>query len=349
MSGRRRALLATAVCASTSSALGQWAPCGAGAGDCYKPHPDGGCIQTACCELVCDYEPLCCEAAWDEVCVEAATELCVGIACPNPGSCLEPHENPGCDDESCCDFACLLDRFCCDVSWDRLCVERTELLCGLGPCAIEVPDDAIPEGEFCYERVNDGCSLTEPAWGSLAAGLTIVGKWTTNGPRDIDSYRLVGPIATVRFRPEFPGQLVLIRGECEGAIEVLAVTTTSPCTEAELPIALQWTGDPTLTLVVSGGTIRGELRRAFACNEIDPENPPSPDDPPPPDPPFERRYLLAAESICAAADLDGDCVVGGADLAILLANWGTDNPLGDLNGSGEIDGADLTLLLANWG
>jgi hypothetical protein len=46
-------------------------------------------------------------------------------------------------------------------------------------------------------------------------------------------------------------------------------------------------------------------------------------------------------------DLNGDGVVSGADLGILLANWGTPGP-GDLNGDGNVDGADLGALLANW-
>ena len=49
------------------------------------------------------------------------------------------------------------------------------------------------------------------------------------------------------------------------------------------------------------------------------------------------------------ADLDGDGVVGGADLTILLGVWNTSGPLGDLDGSGFVDGSDLTRLLADWG
>lgn len=48
------------------------------------------------------------------------------------------------------------------------------------------------------------------------------------------------------------------------------------------------------------------------------------------------------------ADLDGSGVVDGADLAILLAAWGTSGP-GDLDGSGVVDGADLAIVLAAWG
>jgi hypothetical protein len=49
------------------------------------------------------------------------------------------------------------------------------------------------------------------------------------------------------------------------------------------------------------------------------------------------------------ADLSGDNTVNGADLAILLASWGTPNSPADLSGDGNVDGADLAVLLANWG
>lgn len=47
-------------------------------------------------------------------------------------------------------------------------------------------------------------------------------------------------------------------------------------------------------------------------------------------------------------DLNGDGVVDGADLGILLGAWGTDDPFADLNGDGEVDGADLGTLLGMW-
>ncbi|MFM1822497.1 MAG: hypothetical protein RI967_763 [Planctomycetota bacterium] len=48
------------------------------------------------------------------------------------------------------------------------------------------------------------------------------------------------------------------------------------------------------------------------------------------------------------ADLNGDGLVGGADLAILLDAWGGDGPA-DLNGDGLVGGADLAILLDAWG
>lgn len=49
------------------------------------------------------------------------------------------------------------------------------------------------------------------------------------------------------------------------------------------------------------------------------------------------------------ADLDGDGLVGPADLALLLGAWGTAGPQGDLNGDGSVGAADLSILLGAWG
>ena len=48
------------------------------------------------------------------------------------------------------------------------------------------------------------------------------------------------------------------------------------------------------------------------------------------------------------ADLNGDGFVTGADLGIMLGNWGLWAP-GDLNYDGVVNGADLGMLLAAWG
>lgn len=47
-------------------------------------------------------------------------------------------------------------------------------------------------------------------------------------------------------------------------------------------------------------------------------------------------------------DLDGDGIVGAADLTILLGQWGGPGT-GDFNGNGIVDAADLTTLLGQWG
>jgi hypothetical protein len=49
-----------------------------------------------------------------------------------------------------------------------------------------------------------------------------------------------------------------------------------------------------------------------------------------------------------AGDLNGDCVVDGADLGLLLSAWGSSDEAADLNGDRTVDGADLGLLLGSW-
>lgn len=49
-------------------------------------------------------------------------------------------------------------------------------------------------------------------------------------------------------------------------------------------------------------------------------------------------------------DLDGDGIVSGADLGLLLSAWGAaPGNAADLSGDGTVNGADLGLLLSNWG
>lgn len=49
------------------------------------------------------------------------------------------------------------------------------------------------------------------------------------------------------------------------------------------------------------------------------------------------------------ADLNGDGVVNGGDLGMLLAAWGTGGTPADFDGNGAVNGADLGTLLASWG
>jgi hypothetical protein len=53
-------------------------------------------------------------------------------------------------------------------------------------------------------------------------------------------------------------------------------------------------------------------------------------------------------SLATSLDLSGDGFIGPEDLAILLALWSTDNPIGDLDLSGKVDSGDISLLLGAW-
>jgi hypothetical protein len=52
---------------------------------------------------------------------------------------------------------------------------------------------------------------------------------------------------------------------------------------------------------------------------------------------------------CCPTDLDGDGIIAGADLAMLLGAWGTNDPMFDLDGDGLVSGSDLALILGSWG
>ncbi|MCI0365957.1 MAG: S8 family serine peptidase [Phycisphaerales bacterium] len=111
-------------------------PCGdAMAGSCQVAHPNPNCDDAACCELVGDLNPFCTDpdvGVWDELCVMLANAFCMPVppydrcaAPPFTGSCFEEHGG-GCNIPACCYAVCGLDPFCCEVSWDLLCVELAE-------------------------------------------------------------------------------------------------------------------------------------------------------------------------------------------------------------------------------
>ena len=62
---------------------------------------------------------------------------------------------------------------------------------------------------------------------------------------------------------------------------------------------------------------------------------------------YEGSTVVLTFTGCSS-DLNGDAVVNGADLAMLLAAWGMPGDA-DFNGDGTINGSDLAILLASWG
>ena len=48
-------------------------------------------------------------------------------------------------------------------------------------------------------------------------------------------------------------------------------------------------------------------------------------------------------------DINGDGLVDGLDLGLLLAAWSTEDPLADIDGNGNVGVSDLLILIDNWG
>ena len=70
---------------------------------------------------------------------------------------------------------------------------------------------------------------------------------------------------------------------------------------------------------------------------------------------IDGSVASAAVSVTVAsscpADLNGDGIVTGSDLGILLGEWGTSGGSSgaDLDGDGIVSGSDLGILLGDWG
>jgi len=50
--------------------------CGTSTDSCTEVHASGGCNLPACCDTVCNFNPLCCDTAWDQGCVDQAVTSC---------------------------------------------------------------------------------------------------------------------------------------------------------------------------------------------------------------------------------------------------------------------------------
>ncbi len=162
-------------------------------GVCFTgPALDPSC--SPCVETVCAADAFCCEVEWDSLCVQEAQDLCgatcttcgngvcepgeTADSCPadcqptcahevcTPGEALEP----ACD--SCVANVCEADAFCCDVFWDRICVEEAETICGAtcDGCAHELCAVGEPLAETCDPCAQTVCDLDpyccDNAWDS---------------------------------------------------------------------------------------------------------------------------------------------------------------------------------------
>ena len=111
-----------------------------GPGDCKTPHPNPLCDDPTCCNVVCNYDPSCCELEWDSECAVLALQNCTesndtsDFNCPCEGSCFEARDpenpRPGCEDITCCIAVCRIDEACCTVDWDANCATLAQNFCG---------------------------------------------------------------------------------------------------------------------------------------------------------------------------------------------------------------------------
>ncbi len=266
-----------------------FANCSCGGVETHSCFAPGGpyCNDAACCNLVCDIDPYCCNVTWDSTCVTEANNYCLGCGGVSTGSCFETH-GPFCNDEDCCNTVCAVDGYCCNVSWDAACVNEATQMCLTGYCGAPnshscfVPGDAYCNDASCCNTV---CAIDPYCcnnnWDSLCVTEAFINCLGCGDPATGSCYATHGPA-------------------CDdwGCCQMVCSVDMFCCD-------VQWDSYcVTEAIQICGG-------------------PPCP------------------------ADLDGDGVVGPADLATLLGAWST--PFADLNGDGITGAADLAMLLGEWG
>ena len=256
---------------------------------------------------------------------------------------------------------CVADPFCCSNSWDSICVEEAEALCRTGStCADARRITTLVPSSYEYNTGYDGVPSDESSCGNgderavwrrfraPCTGAVTIDTCTefAEGPIVLSVYSSCGTqiacnegsfvqCAEARANVAFPavaGTEYLIRiGSIAGnAYGTLSVACESSCGAP---------GSGSCT-AVSAGTGCSD---AACCGTVCVNDPYCCD--------------VSWDSLCAAeaskwcsrpGDIDGDGDIDGADLAVILTNWGLGG-VSDINGDGITNGSDLAVILANWG
>ncbi len=131
-----------------------------GEGDCCENNGSPGCDDAAIQACACGIDSFCCDTTWDGICVGIASNDC-DAPCDGGSTggsmnedCCTAQDTPGCTDPAIEACVCALDPFCCDNTWDPMCVGRVgNDLCG--PSCM--PDDA--DGQCCTNNGTPGCEV----------------------------------------------------------------------------------------------------------------------------------------------------------------------------------------------
>ena len=105
---------------------------GGGGGDCCVANGTPGCGDSGCQASVCGADPFCCDNQWDQLCADAAADMCAGCGGGGGGGgsdCCVANGSPGCSDGACQSAICGQDPFCCDTQWDQICADAAAQTC----------------------------------------------------------------------------------------------------------------------------------------------------------------------------------------------------------------------------
>ena len=88
-------------CADIANDICEPPPACPAEGSCFEPHENSGCADAECCELVCGFDPFCCDGPWDQRCADEALQVCGLPACVLPECSAQATPEPetnDCDD-----------------------------------------------------------------------------------------------------------------------------------------------------------------------------------------------------------------------------------------------------------
>jgi hypothetical protein len=109
--------------------------------DCCGTSGSGGCNDPVVSACVCEGDPACCDAEYDDICVNQAVSRC-GQRCDERApvsDCCSPSDVPGCTVPEVADCICAIDPFCCVFRFDQNCVNL-----GLSQCNAVCGEEAQP-------------------------------------------------------------------------------------------------------------------------------------------------------------------------------------------------------------
>lgn len=235
------------------------------------------------------------------------------------GSCYVPHLAPQCEESVCCNAVCAIDPGCCTDGWDSFCVEYALASCSHQPVNDEC-ENATPilEGETLVSTHNATGVFTLPIACDEGYGPNIANNVffryapTATGPVTISSCEVFG----------FDTRLAVFTGPCANP-QVIACNDDNECAMLGAEVQFYAVEGEVYTIVL--GSYRGGsgLTALTLTQDIAPPT--------------------------CLGDIVFNGAVDAADLAALLATWGTSTTEADLDGSGQVGAPDLAILLAAWG
>lgn len=131
---------------------------------------DGVCNPAAA--SICAVDPYCCQISWDSICVDEVRIVANNLVCTaSQGSCQHTLCSTGAALVSGCDFPlgsscvaniCAVDPYCCQGSWDRICVGEVESVCGKScdDSGCDLDGDGDPTPACGGSDANDTCTGT---------------------------------------------------------------------------------------------------------------------------------------------------------------------------------------------